>query len=106
MEAFYREFGRRLRQTREQGNVALTQHDLAERVGLSRTSITNIEKGKQHISLHMLFKLANALGIAPTELLPDPQFALPEQVSLATRIGKLPISRTNKELLQRTVSRG
>jgi len=107
MEDFYREFGQRLRQARERPNVSLTQQDLAERVGLSRTSITNIEKGKQHTSLHMLFKLASALDVSPVDLLPDTKHAFADQISLVTKIGKLPtISRTTRELLQRTVSRG
>ena len=71
MEAnfIYKEFGRRLRQARKAAE--LTQEALAEWVGLSRTSITNIEQGRQHIPLHMLFRLASAVGTHAADLLPE-----------------------------------
>jgi transcriptional regulator with XRE-family HTH domain len=54
-------------------------------VGLKRTSVTNIERGKQHIALHQLFLLASAVGAAPEDLLPDTQAAneelLPAEVA-------------------------
>lgn len=34
------------------------QDDLAEQVGVSRTSITNIEKGRQNIPISLLLKIA------------------------------------------------
>jgi len=49
----------------------LTQQDVAERVGLTRTSITNIERGAQHIGLHQLYLLAAAVGLEPAQLLPE-----------------------------------
>jgi transcriptional regulator with XRE-family HTH domain len=65
---FYREFGRRLREARR--SVGMTQAVLADSVGLSRTSITNIERGKQHIPLHLLPELAAALGDDALGLVP------------------------------------
>ena len=73
MERLYTEFGRLLREKRIAGR--LTQQAVAERVGLNRTSITNIELGKQHIPLHMLFELASAVSTSPDELLPSEKFA-------------------------------
>lgn len=67
-QRFYREFGRRLREARR--SAGLTQALLADSVGLSRTSITNIERGNQHIPLHLLPELAAALGDDVHELLP------------------------------------
>src|SRR4051812_27594425 len=75
VERFYQEFGRLLREARERPESKITQKQLADRVGLSRTSITNIELGKQHIPLHTLFALATAVGIKPSDLLPDIAFA-------------------------------
>ena len=49
----------------------VSQDELAERVGLSRTSITNIEQGRQHVPLHTLLLLASALGVEPASLLPN-----------------------------------
>ena len=51
--------------------LGLNQKDLADRVGLTRTSITNIEKGIQRIQLHTVYQIAHALGISTNELLPD-----------------------------------
>lgn len=48
----------------------MTQEKLGRVVGLSRTSITNIEKGRQHVSLHQLFAIAEALRVRPAALLP------------------------------------
>lgn len=48
----------------------LTQAKLADLVGLERTSITNIESGKQRVPLHVLYELCNALGVEISEVLP------------------------------------
>lgn len=68
MNDLYEAFGRNLRKLRSE--VGLTQDDLAAKVGLGRTSITNIEKGRQHVSLHQVFQLADAIGVSPQQLLP------------------------------------
>jgi transcriptional regulator with XRE-family HTH domain len=67
-DQIYRVFGSRLREAREQADV--TQEELARRVDLSRTSITNIEKGRQRVLLHQLLDLAGALKVAPSDLMP------------------------------------
>jgi transcriptional regulator with XRE-family HTH domain len=48
-----------------------TQQDLSEEVNLTRASITNIERGKQKISLYTLYLIADALNIPPKSLLPE-----------------------------------
>jgi transcriptional regulator with XRE-family HTH domain len=67
-DEFYAEVGRRVRMAREA--AGLTQDALADRVELSRTSVTNIEKGRQKIALHTLCKVASAVGVEPASLLP------------------------------------
>src|SRR5687767_2795287 len=57
----YVEVGRRTRMARLSRGV--TQDALAERVGLTRTSITNVEAGKQKLPLHTLFEIAAALQV-------------------------------------------
>lgn len=42
-----------------------TQTDLADRVGLSRTSVTNIEIGRQRVLLSDLFDFARAFSVPP-----------------------------------------
>lgn len=50
----------------------LTQEDLASRVSMTRTSVTNIEKGRQKILLHTLFDLAAAMKVPVANLIPEP----------------------------------
>jgi transcriptional regulator with XRE-family HTH domain len=64
----YREFGKRLRDARKQ--AGLSQEALADKVGFARTSITNIEKGRQHFTLHTAYELAIELGVDVSVLLP------------------------------------
>lgn len=66
----YEEMGQRIRSLRKQ--LRLTQDELARRVGLTRTSITNIENGNQTVPVHVVYELSKALGTTPTVLLPDP----------------------------------
>jgi transcriptional regulator with XRE-family HTH domain len=68
-ETFYREVGQNVRMKREQ--LGLTQEALASQVALTRTSITNIEKGRQKLLLHTFVDIAHALNIEPALLLPE-----------------------------------
>lgn len=43
----------------------MTQQQVSEATGLSRTSITNIESGRQAVSFENLEKIARALGFEP-----------------------------------------
>ena len=45
-----------------------TQTDLANKVGLSRTSVTNIEIGRQRILLSDLFDFARAFDVSPKSI--------------------------------------
>lgn len=65
-----RRFGANVRQAREAKDGGLTQDQLAEAVGVSRTSITGIELGNQNVNLQTLYKLAKALDVEPWSLLP------------------------------------
>ncbi|WP_395015326.1 helix-turn-helix domain-containing protein [Dongia sp.] len=67
-DSLYRLFGDRVREIRDQKNV--TQEELARRVDLSRTSITNIEKGRQRVLLHQVVEIASALDVNVRELMP------------------------------------
>jgi transcriptional regulator with XRE-family HTH domain len=70
LDALYRAFGNLVRLSREQRPDPLSQEKLGRLVGLSRTSITNIEKGRHHIALHQLLAFARALKVRPEALLP------------------------------------
>ena len=67
-EAIYRVFGRRLRELRDRRN--LPQEELATLSGLTRSSIANIENGKQRVLLHQLVQFAEALQVDLGALIP------------------------------------
>lgn len=54
------ELGKMIRVLRRQQNM--TQGALADRIGLSRTSVVNIEAGNQTLTEHTINAIANALG--------------------------------------------
>jgi transcriptional regulator with XRE-family HTH domain len=59
--------GIRIRIVREA--IGLSQEELARRVKLTRTSMTNIECGRQRLLLHSVEKFAQALGTSPKNLM-------------------------------------
>ena len=65
----YRTIGANLR--RQRLAAGLTQDALANRVGVLRTSITNIEKGRQKAPVHLLYGLCEALEADIASVLPD-----------------------------------
>ena len=65
----YERLGGAVRRRREA--IGLTQTVLANRIGLGRTSVTNIENGTQKILLHQFLDLARALHASPEDLLAD-----------------------------------
>jgi len=102
VEQIYREFGRILRQRRS--DASLTQDELANKIGLVRTSITNMELGKQNVSLHLLFQLADALGIQARDLLPvrTPQLMSP---NLERQIQKEALEEEEADWVRRVYSK-
>lgn len=60
-------FGRRVREVRLEQE--LTQEVLAERAGLHATFISNVERGYRVPSLPTVLRLADGLGVAPSQLI-------------------------------------
>jgi transcriptional regulator with XRE-family HTH domain len=46
---------------------------MADALGLTRTSAVNIEKGRQHLAVHQLVRVADFLGCNPGDLIPTTQ---------------------------------
>ena len=67
-EQIYRAFGTQVRDQREA--MGLTQLQLSARIGLTRGSVANIEAGRQSVLLHQFLAIAEALQLAPEQLLP------------------------------------
>lgn len=66
---YYKLLGLKIRKARLAAN--LTQHQLASAIGLTRTSVTNIEKGRQPVYLHVTARLAQTLRVTVGDLLPE-----------------------------------
>jgi transcriptional regulator with XRE-family HTH domain len=95
---FYRGFGEKVRHARGRG---LTQEELAARVKLSRTSIANIEAGRQRVPLHMIYTFAQALSVAPESLLPEADGSEPAvRPELVADLGS-----QDRELFEKVVGR-
>jgi DNA-binding XRE family transcriptional regulator len=69
-DLIYIELGKRLREARAKSPRRLTQDQLASLVGLERTSITNIEKGRQKPPIHVIYAMCKALGVEVSEVFP------------------------------------
>lgn len=86
---FYETLGKRIRQARDERNIS--QGEMARAVGLSRTSITNIEKGRQPIQVHVLMKIAETLSVNLNALLADKQFRNDKEKKTNLRKYKQPV---------------
>lgn len=68
LNGLYSAIGVRIRIAREE--CKMTQAELADMIGLTRTSVTNIEAGRQKYNIEMLYAISAALGASVYELLP------------------------------------
>ena len=68
LSSIYESLGSTIRQMRKSKRI--TQLQLAESVFLSRASVVNIEKGRHHPKLHVLYHIAHALNCDIRDLLP------------------------------------
>jgi transcriptional regulator with XRE-family HTH domain len=57
----YQSIGNLIRKQRKKTRIS--QEELADKLGLSRTSIVNIEHGRQHPSVHLLVDLSRILNV-------------------------------------------
>ena len=68
-DPIYKQIGALIQRRRKQ--LGLKQHGLAASLGISRGSLANIETGRQSILVHQLYNFAEALKLAPSDLLPS-----------------------------------
>ncbi len=67
--SFYAKLGLRIK--KERINKHISQQRLAESVYLTRTSINNIEHGRQKILLDTFCRISSILEVTPADLLPS-----------------------------------
>lgn len=60
--------GYEIQQKRRKNN--LTQAELARRAGLPQPNLSNIEKGRQDLTVSTLIRIAQALDVSPAEFFP------------------------------------
>ena len=74
-DSIYRHIGDVIRTRRKALKPRLTQEALAQRIGISRASLANIETGRQNVLVHQLYVFAKALNLTPSDFLPAPSNA-------------------------------
>lgn len=67
VEPLYAQLGLLLREERKRRRV--TQAVVAERVGLPRSAVSNIEQGRQRLYFHTFLQFAAAIDADPSDLL-------------------------------------
>jgi transcriptional regulator with XRE-family HTH domain len=75
VQALQRAFGRRLQEARTA--KGRDQRELSGALRLTRTSVSNLERGKQRVSLDQVYEAARFLGVPVSELLPPLAEVLP-----------------------------
>lgn len=68
LKDLYSIIGQRIRDCRDR--LELTQADLSRHTGINRATLSNIESGKQQVSLHSLYLIAEALQKEVSYFLP------------------------------------
>ncbi|RZK48096.1 MAG: XRE family transcriptional regulator [Pedobacter sp.] len=76
---FYKQLGRKICTARKTANMK--QEYLALQIGLTRTSLVNIEQGNQRIQLHALLALISVLEIDIIDLIPEIINSKPQELN-------------------------
>ncbi|GHF32083.1 transcriptional regulator with XRE-family HTH domain [Amycolatopsis bartoniae] len=101
-DAFARDVGAAVRRRRRE--LGMTGKELAARLGVSASFITQVEKGQSSISLPRLYRLAEVLGTTPNGLLPVSSASI-----MVTRAGtgqEMPAAQREDAQRPRLLTRG
>ena len=102
VDAFYVDVGRRIRDARLAKNV--TQAHLAAHASMTRSSIANLEAGRQKIPLHILALIADALSVDPASLLPPISVAAEFEVSSVVDEKLAEAPRSTRDFVQGAIA--
>ena len=69
LDKFYEMMGARIKAARSKSEI--NQDALAEYLDLTRTSISNIETGRQRPAIHLLIQISRILKMSLLDLIPD-----------------------------------
>lgn len=95
-DQFYAVLGAKLRAKREA--LGLRQSEVAEAVGISRTSLTNIECGRQRILVDQLAVICNKLAVNTSELIP---LDVPRAKSVQAKLAEMGVVKNFLEAVHR-----
>ena len=87
---YNKKVGQRIQEYREKAKMS--QETLGEYVGLSSTSISNIERGLHYPSMDNFIKIANSLGVSADLLLSDvvDSACITKESELSRKLSNLP----------------
>lgn len=105
--ALFKILGDRIKKRREESD--LSQGELSERIKLGRTSISNIEAGRQQTPLNILYEICAALDIDVHAILPTyaeiQQQITPEEQELDRYIENLEIDPATLDQIRRLIKK-
>jgi transcriptional regulator with XRE-family HTH domain len=81
-EILYQAVGEKIRRMRDRTSPRISQAQLATQLGVSRASIVNIEAGRQHAPLHVLWQIAGILGTELSLLIPQRDELIETQIPI------------------------
>lgn len=87
-DRFYQDLGRAIRARREA--LEITQAELGARIGLSRTSVTNIECGRQRLLIDQFCLLADVLRCERDDLLPTERVETAAKTKSSEALASMP----------------
>ncbi len=96
--------GERIKEVRQ--SVGMNQQELADKINLTRTSISNIEAGRQLAPLDVLYKICHTLGTELPFLLPnytDVVLLSDEDESLSDKLKTKNVPEGSREAVQNII---
>lgn len=108
-EKLYQALGQSIKRIRNSQN--LNQDEFAKRIGLQRTSITNIESGKQNVTFATIYRICesfdieNILGLLPrvSEVVKRENTSI-EQIEISTNKGTEVVGSKTYGAIQKRLS--
>jgi transcriptional regulator with XRE-family HTH domain len=99
-DLLYHGIGERLKQRRLE--LQMTQAQVAEAAGVLRTTVANLETGRQRAPLIVLYQLCSALGLETTAVLPrNSDVVRPSVVSVDIDDRRVRVPPKTAEILRR-----
>ena len=97
----YKDIGSKIRDTRKA--KGFTQQFLADKMNVERTSITNLENGKQRPPLHFIYELCNFLDADICKILPSnkQQKENQEKIEINSATRSIGVSKKTYDLIEK-----